>query len=121
MASTPVPGGVECDVVRPPNQTGAAGNGANNSYLPLTRGAGGVAPSNYGAGGDRRGGSVPLGTVPSPVHLPDHCFDVGMAKMPQPPSAIEPGKGAVPVSPWNDSGRPNRAIPEPDTARQPRK
>jgi hypothetical protein len=121
MARTPVPGGVERGVVRPPNQPGAAGNGANNSYLPLTRVAGGVEPSNYGAGGDRRGGSMPLGALPSPVQPPNHRFDVGMAKMPQPPSVVEPGKGAVPVDPWNDSGQPNRAIPEPDTARQPHK
>jgi hypothetical protein len=119
MARTPVPGGVERGVVRPPNQPGAAGNGANNSYLPLTRVAGGVEPSNYGAGGDRRGGSMPLGALPSPVQPPNHRFDVGMAKMPQPPSVVEPGKGAVPVDPWNDSGLPNRAIPEPDTAQQP--
>ncbi len=110
MARTPVPGGVEHGVVRPPNQPSAAGNGANNSYLPLSRGTGGVKPSNYGAGGDRRDGSMPLNALPSPVQPPNHRFDVGMAKMPQPPSVIEPGKGAVPVNPWNDSGQPNRAI-----------
>ena len=121
MARTPVPGGVERGVIRPPNKPGAAGNGANNSYLPLSREAGGVKPSNHGADGDRRGGSMPLAAQPSPVRPPNHRFEVGMAKMPQPRSAIEPGKGAVPVNPWNDSGQPNRAIPEPDTARQPNK
>jgi hypothetical protein len=121
MAKTPVRGGVERDVVRPPNQPGAAGNGARNSYLPLSLQAGSVKPSNYGDDGDRRDGCMPLGAMPSPVEPPNHRFDVGMAKMLQPPSAIEPGKGAVPVNPWNDSGRMNRAIPEQDTARPPRK
>ena len=121
MARTPVSGGAERGVVRPPNQAGAAGSGAKNSYLPLDRKNGCVKPSDYGAGGDRRGGSADLAGQPSPVTPPNHRFDVGMAKMPQPPSAIEPGKGAVPVTPWSPTGQPNRAIPEPDTPRQPRK
>ena len=120
MARTPVSRGAERGVVRPPNQPGPAGSGANNSYLPLDRKAGGVAPSKYGADGDRRGGSADLAGQASPVTPPNHRFDVGMAKMPQPPSAIEPGKGAVPVTPWTDTGQPSRAIPEPDTPRQPR-
>jgi hypothetical protein len=31
------------------------------------------------------------------IKPPNHRFDVGMAKMPQPPAAKEPGKGDVPV------------------------
>lgn len=116
MSRTPVPVGTERGQVIPPNQPGATGNGATNSYLPLSREIGGLIPSNFGAGGDRRSGSVSLDGMPSPVHPPDHRFDVGMAKMPQPPSAVEPGKGAIPVSPWDASGRPNRTITEPDTA-----
>jgi hypothetical protein len=121
MARTPVSNEAERGVVRPPNQPGAVGNGANNSYLPLDRKAGGANPSRYGPGADRRGGSADLSGQASPVTPPDHRFDVNMAKMPQPPSAIEPGKGAVPVTPWTDTGKPNRAVSEPDTPQQPRK
>ena len=121
MARTPVSSGVERGVVRPPNQPGAAGSGANNSYLSLDRRAGDINPSNHGTGGDRRGGSADLVGQASPVRLPNQHFDVGMAKMPQPPSAIEPGRGAVPVSPWTDTGLPNRTIPEPELPQQPRK
>jgi hypothetical protein len=121
MARTPVSSGAERGVVRPPNQPGAAGSAAKNSYLPLDRRDGGVHASNYGTGGDRRGGSADLTGQSSPVVPPNHRFDVGMAKMPQPPSAIDPGKGAVPVTPWAPTGQPNRAIPEPDTPRQPPK
>jgi hypothetical protein len=57
----------------------------------------------------------------SPVHPPDHRFNVNHAKMPQPPSAIEPGKGAVPVNPWDAAGRPNHVVPDPDLPREPRR
>ncbi len=121
MVRTPVSSGVERGVVRPPNQPGAAGNGANNSYLPLDRKAGGVTPFHCEPGGDRRGGSADLAGQASPITPPNHRFDVGMAKMPQPPSAIEPGKGAVPVTPGTNARLPNRVIPEPELPRQPRK
>ena len=117
MGRTPVSSGVERGVVRPSNQPGAAGSGANNSYLPLDRRAAGVNPSHYGTGGDNCGGSADLAGQATPVRLPNHHFDVSMAKMPQPPSAIELGRGAVPVTP----GLPNRAIPELEILRQPRK
>jgi hypothetical protein len=121
MARTPVSDGAERGVVRPPNQPGTAGNGANNSYLPLDRKSGAVNHPIYRSGGDRPGGSADLAGQPSPVTPPNHRFDVRLAKMPQPPSAIEPGKGAVPVNPWAETGLPNRAIPEPDIPRQARK
>ena len=35
---------------------------------------------------------------------PNHKFDVGMVQMPQPASAIEPGKGTVPVNPFLPGG-----------------
>ena len=120
MARIPDSRGAERGVVRPPNKPGAVGNGATNSYQLLVHKAAGVVPSNHGTGGER-GGSADLTRQASPVTPPNHRFDVGMAKMPQPPSAIEPGKGAVPVTPWTDTGQPNRAIPEPDMPRQARK
>jgi hypothetical protein len=46
------------------------------------------------------GGSANLERRPSPVVLPSHRFNVADARMPQPPSAIEPGKGAIPVNPF---------------------
>jgi hypothetical protein len=59
--------------------------------------------------------------MPSPVRPPDHRFNVDHAKMPQPPSATEPGRGAIPVNPWDDAGRPNRVEPEPVLPREPRR
>ena len=46
-------------------------------------------------------------------------FNVDNACMPQPPAAIEPGKGAVPVNPFLASG-PGiaRAVPIDDDAKQ---
>jgi hypothetical protein len=55
------------------------------------------------------GGSADLTRQPSPV-APTSCrFHVDNARMPQPPSAIEPGKGEVPVNPFLASG--NAIIP----------
>lgn len=44
----------------------------------------------------------------TPVVVPSARFNVATAKMPQPPSVVEPGKGAVPIMPWDSSGTPNR-------------
>ena len=52
---------VERGVVKPANMPGAAGDRRNNSFLPLGGGALTVHPANQGPGGDRRGGSFPLG------------------------------------------------------------
>jgi hypothetical protein len=120
MANRPKPGGACRGVVKPPNEAGPGGNRANHSYLPLGPSAGAAPPSGR-SGGDRRRGCVPLGGMASPVQAPAHRFDIGAAKMPQPASAIEPGKGAIPVSPWDASGRPSRAVIEPDADRPPRR
>ena len=121
MSRTPVPAGTVHGVVIPPNKSGAAGSGVSNSDKPLSRQSGGLLPSNFGAGGDRRNGTVELGGTSSPIRPPNHRFDASMCKMAQPPSVIKPGRGAIPVSPWDVEGRPNWAIPESDIARQPRK
>ena len=118
MAKRPMPDGVRRAVVTPPNQAGPGGNRATNGYLPLGGSAGPLPPGGPG-GGDRRNGCVPLGGIASPVHLPVDRFDVETAKMPQPPSAIEPGKGAIPVNPWNAAGRPNHAVPSSVIPREP--
>jgi hypothetical protein len=74
-------------------------NRVNNAWLPLTPIARDVVkPPNEG-GGHFCGSSADLTRQPSPVNVPSHHFDVDRAKMAQPQSAIEPGKGAVPIRP----------------------
>lgn len=119
MAKSPMPGGARRGIVAPPNEAGAGGNRANNSYLPLAGAKATALPIDHG--GDRSHGSAPQGGISIPVHPRDHRFDVRKAKMPQPPSAIEPGKGAIPVNPWNATGEPNHALPQPDSRRPPRR
>ena len=91
MAKSSRPGGARRAIVTPPNETGTGGNRAKNGYLPLAGATGSVLPINHG-GGDRRHGAAPQGGTASPVKPPNHRFDVGASKMPQPPSAIEPEK-----------------------------
>lgn len=61
--------------------------------------------NNRGSSNDPSRG-VPQSATP-PV-IPSNRFDVSKAKMPQPPSVVEPGKGAVPIMPWDSAGNPNR-------------
>jgi hypothetical protein len=103
MADFPVPGVVERNVVKPPNET-LKGDRRENGFLPLTESHGAVANANHG---DRRGGSEDLAGTASPIVPPNHRFDVGMAKMPQPNSAVTPGPGSIPVR--TGSGMP---VPE---------
>lgn len=120
MAHSLKPGTTHLGVVHPPNQTGLGGNRAKNSYLPLS----GSTPSElapHHVGGDRRNGCFSLDAIDSPVNPPDHRFNVDCAKMPQPPSAIEPGTGDIPVNPWNPAGRPNRVTTDSDIPREPRR
>ncbi len=120
MANSPKPGGAHRGVVKPPNEPGPGGSRASHSYLPLA-GAAGPDPFPHHRGGDGRKGSAPLGGTDSPVHPPDHRFDVHTAKMPQPASVVEPGKGAIPVNPWDVAGRPDRSVSELETERPPRR
>jgi len=46
-------------------------------------------PSSYGGRGYAKGAS--------PVSTPDHRFNIGNSQMPQPPAAVSPGSGAIPV------------------------
>lgn len=107
-------------VVKPPNEAGPGGNRASNSYFPLAGSASPLPPAGL-SGGDRRNGSFPLGEIASPVHVPAQRFDVETAKMAQPPSAIEPGKGAIPVEPGDIAGRTSRAVAELEVLSQPRR
>lgn len=101
-------GQVQRGVVHGSNKEGAAGDRRMNGFLPLGGGAPTVHPANMtDTGGDRRNGSFPLGGSASPINPPNaKRFDVGMVQMPQPASAIEPGKGVVPVNPFLPSGSP---------------
>lgn len=119
MAHSPKAGASRV-VVKPPNEAGPCGNRASNSYAPLARTAGPHLACDHG-GRNRPRGCVPLDGVASPVHPPAHHFDVETAKMPQPPSAIEPGRGAIPVDPWDTAGRPNRAAADAEIPREPRR
>jgi hypothetical protein len=108
---------VEHGVVRGSNKEDAAGNMKNNGFLSLAGGASTANPPNTGPGGDHRGGSFPLGGSASLVNPPNaRRFSVGDVEMPQPASAIEPGKGAVPVNPFLPGGAAARALPVSDMA-----
>jgi hypothetical protein len=43
------------------------------------------------------GASANFGRFASPVQLDNHRFNIEYAKMPNPPSAVTPGRGAIPV------------------------
>jgi len=111
----------ERDVVKAPNEE-MRGDRRANGFMPLTESASPVRPPNEEVGGtgahrDRRGGSADLAGGASPITLPDHKFKLEDAKMPQPPSAFEPGKAAVPVQPFVPGGQGvNTVYPQADSA-----
>ena len=118
MAGPPVPGNVQRGVVKPSNDEGRMGDKRANGFLSLGGGASTVHPSNeQTARGDKRMGSFPLSESMGAVRPPNHEFQVGMAKMPQPNSAIEPGKGAVPVNPFSPDGSAMRSVPMRESAK----
>jgi hypothetical protein len=97
----------------------------NNGYLPMTRTAGNVRPSNDSTlrDGDA-GGSANLAKNASPVNPPnDSTFRGGDKGTSGPasanPSAVMPGQGAVPVNPFLVSGGlvPSRPIADEATKR----
>lgn len=81
------PGNVERDVVRPPNPSLQPRGRADDGFLPINPAPSKVMGTNYGYGGDRRGGSANLAGQPSPVTPANHVFQVGMGF---PPSSDEP-------------------------------
>jgi hypothetical protein len=103
-----------------PNNGEFSTNRANNGFLPLTKGASPVNPPNNAAG-DRRGGSSSLAGAASPVNPPnDGRFANGDKGTSGPasanPSAMEPGRGAVPVNPFLVSGGIMPATRQADSA-----
>lgn len=97
-------GAVQRGVVKGSNQEGAGGDHRANGYLPLAGGTGTVHPANMAAGGDRRAGSFPLSGGAPMIAPAQHRFNVDEVQMAQPASAVEPGKGAVPVNPFMPGG-----------------
>lgn len=85
----------------------------------------GFTPPNslYGGSNNRGSSAAPMGGIPQAGRgaMPTgDRFRVADAKMPQPPSAIEPGKGAIPIYPWNQAGLPQTSAPLPDDAPVPK-
>jgi hypothetical protein len=112
-------GRVERGVVKPPNKPTAGGDDRNNGFLPLGGGASTVHPANYGPGGDRKMGSFPLSGGAPAIQRNGYRFDVDDAPgtaNPM-PTAVEPGKGTVPVNPFLPGGAVARADSVPDEAR----
>lgn len=86
----------------PPNNSIVNGNPRNGSS-PLTRGASPMSPPNAGIkDGNAKNGFSSLARGASPVAGSNESleFKVSDAKMPQPQSAMQPGKGAIAVGPF---------------------
>ena len=100
-------GQVERGAIKAPNNV-MPGNHAANGYLPLGGQAGAVHGSNARFMDGDKGMSMPAGKSASPVARNGDRFDVSNAQMPQPPSAIQPGHGQIPVNPFQAvSGAPS--------------
>jgi hypothetical protein len=96
---------VERGVVTPPNEDKFKRNRRANGSLPLTEAAGDVCPSNERLRAGSAGGSADLARMQSavaPLNRPGP--PVGTSGVVQVPSAVEPGKGAIPVNPFLVSG-----------------
>jgi hypothetical protein len=111
-------GMVEKSIVNPPNEHIKDGNYRGSA--PLGKSASPVNPPNAGIkDGDPDNGFLPLTHGASPMNPPNDSvlrFDVSKAKMPQPPSVEQPGKGAVPVNPFMKGGGIAPAASLPDSA-----
>jgi hypothetical protein len=93
-------------VVKPPNEGDFKGDRRTNGFLPLSGAGSPVTASNLSRfmHGDA-GGSADLARHASPV-IPANArlVDGDPGYTSQPDSAVEPGKGAVPVNPFLASG-----------------
>src|SRR5438105_747087 len=78
----------------PPNQSNP-GNRAANGSVPLSKGGSPVNPPNGPS--DHRAGTMPLSGSASPITPPNAAGGRSSGKMGQPPSAVSPGKGMIPV------------------------
>lgn len=109
----------ERGVVKPPNEGEFKSDRRANGYLPLAESASPIEP-NERRGGDRRAGSYPLSGGGSPItEAQNRDWKVGTSSQPNLPSPIEPGKGAVPVNPFQGGMPGGRAMPIADEAKAP--
>jgi hypothetical protein len=106
---------VESSPIKPPNAS--ISNGNVNSCGPMGRSASDVRPPNaHLHDGNAANGFMSLGKGASPVHVPDHRFNVANAKMPQPPSVLQPGPGAIPTNPFMSGDGTTTSLRIPDRA-----
>jgi hypothetical protein len=91
--------------MKAPNEAEFSTDRRANGYLPLTESASPVNSLNDAAR-DRRGGSADLAGGVSRINPPNEskCKGGDRGYTPVPPSAVEPGKGQVPVNPFGVSG-----------------
>lgn len=85
----------------------------------------GFTPPNqmYGGAANRGSSSGPMSGTPQAgrgVMPTGDRFQVSESKMPQPPSAVQLGKGMIPVNPYDNQGKPQTSATMPDTAPIPR-
>ena len=113
-------GKVERGVVRGSNKEGPGGDLRNNGFLGLAGGASTVHPANRSGPGAATAATARSRSAcgASPINPPNNRrFEVGDVEMPQPESAIEPGRGADPVNPFLGSGAAAKAMPVSDMAK----
>ena len=99
-------GTVERNVTKPPNED--LGQLSQRLSFRPAPGMSETHPPNAMLRDGDPGGSANLARSASPVAGPDFRFNVDGAQMGQPQSATEPGKGAVPIRPFQDSGQPSK-------------
>lgn len=100
-------GQVERGVVKAPNNV-MPGDHRANGFLPIGGNASQVHGSNHMFRDGDMGMSMPAGKGASPVQRNGQRFDVSNAQMPQPPSAMQPGTGQIPVNPFQSgTGAPS--------------
>ena len=113
-------GQVERSGVIPPIPNQGFSNGSPGSCGPTGRSASPVNPPNAKIhNGDAKNSFSPLGKQASPVEGSNEKlkFNVANAQMPQVPSAMQPGQGAVPVNPFmSGNGVTGPALKIPDSA-----
>jgi hypothetical protein len=108
---------VERGVIKPPNLD-LQGLAATRSQAPAP-GRPTAHPANSRLTAGDPGGSANLTKAVSPIAPASHRFDVDRAFKPQPPAAVAPGKGAVPINPFLAStAGVARAVPIDDDAKQ---
>lgn len=100
-------GTVQHGIIKPPNE--ASPGNRMNSCGPMGHGASPAHPPNATIhDGNIANSFLSMTHQGSPMNPPNAGlkFSVSDAQMGQPPSAVAPGKGAIPVNPFTASGNP---------------